>query len=375
MRTTELAKYLDIFCRAANVPIMLWGAPGIGKTSAVEAWAKARGMDVEVQIASLLDPAEVGGIPMPVETENGTTVRYILPEWFLNLVHHKNENGAVLFLDEINAASPSVQTAMLRIIQSRAIHKTYLPDDVVIIAAGNPPKDMELALELPTAMRSRMGHIDCTSPTPEESELGDTYDWDMVPPPNPVAPDQKKNLAIWSAITSRYRKANPKVVEDLTNNEGLVAKEGRGYPCPRSWTNLAKILSYVPRSDLETIQVASRAMLHVAAPAFAHYAYSLDLPDPEEWLADPKRATTLDSDDRTVTALAAVTAAAINTTNDRWYAALQCAMNIAEKRSVGITVPSAKILLANKPQQKRPKMMAKLDEIYGPALALVKQAG
>jgi len=38
---------------AARVPVLLWGAPGTGKTSAIRAMARAMGLPCETVIASI----------------------------------------------------------------------------------------------------------------------------------------------------------------------------------------------------------------------------------------------------------------------------------------------------------------------------------
>jgi MoxR-like ATPase len=49
---------------AARVPVLLWGAPGTGKTSVVRALADAAGWPCETVIASIREPADFAGLPV-----------------------------------------------------------------------------------------------------------------------------------------------------------------------------------------------------------------------------------------------------------------------------------------------------------------------
>ena len=49
--------------RGAGVPVLLWGAPGTGKTSAVRALADAAGWPCETVIASIREPSDFAGLP------------------------------------------------------------------------------------------------------------------------------------------------------------------------------------------------------------------------------------------------------------------------------------------------------------------------
>ena len=58
---------------AARVPVLLWGDPGIGKTTTIERYAHAAGWATETVIASLHDPTDIGGLP--VLTPDGVVTR------------------------------------------------------------------------------------------------------------------------------------------------------------------------------------------------------------------------------------------------------------------------------------------------------------
>src|SRR5918911_1546737 len=49
---------------AARVPVLMWGAPGTGKTSAVRAMADAIGWPCETVIAAIREPSDFAGLPV-----------------------------------------------------------------------------------------------------------------------------------------------------------------------------------------------------------------------------------------------------------------------------------------------------------------------
>ena len=54
---------------AARVPVLLWGAPGTGKTSAIRAMAGAMDLPCETVIASIREPSDFAGLPIVVGDE------------------------------------------------------------------------------------------------------------------------------------------------------------------------------------------------------------------------------------------------------------------------------------------------------------------
>ena len=72
---------------AARVPVLLWGAPGTGKTSAIRAMAEAMGLPCETVIASIREPSDFAGLPIVV----GGEVRFAPPAWARRLAERSEE--------------------------------------------------------------------------------------------------------------------------------------------------------------------------------------------------------------------------------------------------------------------------------------------
>src|SRR6516225_6178272 len=138
---------------AARVPVLLWGAPGTGKTSAIRAMAGAMGLPCETVIASIREPSDFAGLPIVV----GDEVRFAPPAWARRLA---DAGRGLLFLDELSTAPPAVQAALLRVVLERAVGDLTLPDEVAVVAAANPPEQAADGWDLSPPLANRFCHLD-----------------------------------------------------------------------------------------------------------------------------------------------------------------------------------------------------------------------
>lgn len=153
-------------------PIFVWGPPGIGKSEIVEAVAREQGRPMIDVRLPLMEPTDIRGIPHLVDVKitdaNGNVVRdeHNVPltekvfRWSnpSDLPTDPNSN-ALVFFDEMSAAPPSVQVATYQIILNRRIGNYELPDNVVIVAAGNRVKDKGVAYNMPRPLANRFSHL------------------------------------------------------------------------------------------------------------------------------------------------------------------------------------------------------------------------
>src|SRR5262245_18520791 len=107
-----------------GLPVVVTGKPGVGKTSRVAQEAAACGLHLETIIASLREPSDFLGLPIPqnvqapgpdkvasgVEHALVPSVAYAPPSWALRLCE---AGRGVAFVDELNLCSPSIQAALL----------------------------------------------------------------------------------------------------------------------------------------------------------------------------------------------------------------------------------------------------------------------
>lgn len=137
-------------------PIFLWGPPGIGKSELVEGITQDLGGIMYDLRLGQMEPTDIRGIPY-FNKENGKM------DWAPPIDLPDAETAAqypvvVLFLDEMNSAPASVQSAAYQLILNRRIGKYVLPDNVVIVAAGNRESDKGVTFRMPTPLANRFLH-------------------------------------------------------------------------------------------------------------------------------------------------------------------------------------------------------------------------
>ena len=171
-------------CVARKRPLMVWGPPGIGKSDIVAYVAQELGRPIIDIRLPLLEPTDMRGIPylaeVKVYNEQGELVRDELGvpitdrefRWSppSDLPTDKMSQ-ALVFFDEISAAPPSVQAATYQIILNRRIGSYKLPDNVVMVAAGNRVRDKGVAYNMPTPLANRFSHVTL------EPNIDDWKDW------------------------------------------------------------------------------------------------------------------------------------------------------------------------------------------------------
>ena len=142
--------------------VMLWGAPSVGKSQGVRQIAQkiSEGTGKTVHITDvrllLFNPVDLRGIP----TANAEKT---LAVWLKPRIFQMDESSEViniLLLDEISAAPPSVQAAAYQLTLDRAIGEHRLPDNCIVIAAGNRVTDRSVVFAMPKALANRLCHIE-----------------------------------------------------------------------------------------------------------------------------------------------------------------------------------------------------------------------
>ena len=132
---------------------MLHGRPGVGKTEVVRQLADRIGADLFDIRLTTIEPQDLRGLPY-YDHEAEKTVWY-RPEDLPD----DPARPAVLFLDELTAASPYLQPTVYGLLQERRVGRHILPDNVFIVAAGNMVEDGAVAYEMGTALADRLVHL------------------------------------------------------------------------------------------------------------------------------------------------------------------------------------------------------------------------
>ena len=202
--------------------VMLWGAPGVGKSQAV----RQIGRDIEAQTGKrvvvtdvrllLFNPIDLRGIP--TANEDKTLAIWLKPQIFQ--MNPSDDIINILFLDEISAAPQSVQAAAYQITLDRVVGEHKLPDNCIVIAAGNRVTDKSVSFKMPKALANRLLHIEV------EGSFDSWRNWAEASGVN------SKVLGFLSFRTDRLFGFDPKS-DDLA------------FATPRSWEMVSNILNNV----------------------------------------------------------------------------------------------------------------------------------
>lgn len=298
---------------AARTPVILWGAPGQGKTSVLNAIAADSGRMLRTVLASIREPSDFAGLPTIV----GDRTRLIAPDWAQDIAA---TGDGILFFDEISTAPPATQAAMLRVALDRVAGDLYLGDGVSIVAAANPPEIAADGWDLAAPMANRFCHLEWALPADVVRD-GFTMGFPRVPVPALDPAVAARAVAQAKLLVGAFIGARPDLVTVVPH---ATAEAGRAFPTPRSWEMAAVLYGHaaaaaVPATVARMLVVGS---VGVAAGAeFLAYVADLDLPDPEKLLADPTGFTAPARGDRVYAVGASVVAAVqAHNTAERWQA-------------------------------------------------------
>src|SRR5580693_4402825 len=203
---------------AARVPVLLWGAPGTGKTSAIRAMAEAMGLPCETVIASIREPSDFAGLPVVT----GDVVRFAPPLWATRLAE---AGTGVLFLDELSTAPPAVQAALLRVVLERTVGDLVLPDDVAVVAAANPPEQAADGWDLSAPLANRFCHLDWPA---DARTLADGFasGWTTPAPPE-LPPEWERRVSVMRSWVAGFMTVRPALAVDVPTE---AAGAGRAWP-------------------------------------------------------------------------------------------------------------------------------------------------
>lgn len=254
-------------CFNVKRPMFLWGPPGIGKSEVVADITKELGgYMIDLRLGQM-DPTDIRGIPF-FNKELG------LMDWAPPIDLPSEELASqypviVLFMDEMNSAAPAVQAAAYQLVLNRRIGKYVLPDNVVMIAAGNRESDKGVTYRMPTPLANRFVHVEMKVDFPAWQE------WAVK---NQIHKDVVGYLTF--------------AKQDLFEFEAKSAS--RAFATPRSWTFVSELMKDEDLDDTTALDLIAGTVGEGLAHKFmAHRKFASKLPKPEDVLSG--KATELDT--------------------------------------------------------------------------------
>ena len=238
-------------------PLFLWGPPGIGKSELVEGITRELGgYMIDLRLGQM-EPTDIRGIPF-YNKEVGKM------DWAEPIDLPSEELASqypivVLFMDELNAAPASVQAAAYQLILNRRVGKYRLPDNVVMVAAGNRESDKGVTYRMPTPLANRFIHQEMKVDFPSWQE------WAVM---NKIHKDVVGYLSF--------------AKQDLYDFD--AKSSSRAFATPRSWSFVSQLLDDEIDDETLTNLIAGTVGEGLAVKFMSHRKVAGRMPNPKDIL-------------------------------------------------------------------------------------------
>lgn len=213
-------------------PLFLVGAPGIGKTAIMAQVAQEMGIGLVSYSMTHHTRQSALGLPRIVHHDykglgyeaSEYTMSEIVAEVYDFMTRTGLESG-ILFLDEINCVSETLYPSMLQFLQFKTFGQHRIPDNWVVVCAGNPPEYNRSVHEFDIVTLDRLRKID-------------------------VEPD----LDAWHSYAADHG-IHPAVLSFLeTKNDRFYAvestPEGKAFVTARGWEDLSETMKVYDDMDM-----------------------------------------------------------------------------------------------------------------------------
>ena len=239
-------------------PIFLWGPPGVGKSDIVQQITDdAGGYMFDLRLGQM-DPTDLRG--MPYFNKELGVMDWAPPIDLPSPEFAKDYPMITVFLDEMNSAPASVQAAAYQLVLNRRLGKYVLPDNVVIIAAGNRESDKGVTFRMPTPLANRFVHVEI------RADYEAWLDWAVE---NSIHPDVVGYLSF--------------AKQDLYDFD--AKSSSRAFATPRSWSFVSELIEEDMPETTATDLIAGTVGEGLAVKFQAHRKIAGKLPNPTDVLA------------------------------------------------------------------------------------------
>lgn len=240
-------------------PIFIWGPPGIGKSDII----KQLGSELDAHVIdvrlSLWEPTDIKGIPY--FDSNDGTMRWAPPAELPSKDFASHHKMIILFMDEMNSAAPAVQAAAYQLVLNRRVGTYELPDNVVMVAAGNRESDKGVTYRMPAPLANRFVHLEMAV------DWDDWFEW---------AAENKIHKDVLGFLTFSKK--------DLYDFD--PKSSSRAFATPRSWSFVSELLVDDDTDENTLSDLTSGSIGEGLAVKFmAHRKIASKMPNPTDILS------------------------------------------------------------------------------------------
>ena len=248
---------------AKKRPMFLWGPPGIGKSEMVARITQdLGGFMIDLRLGQM-DPTDIRGIPF--YNKDLGKMDWAPPVDLPDQELADQYPIVVLFMDEMNSAAPAVQAAAYQLVLNRGIGRYRLPDNVVMVAAGNRESDKGVTFRMPTPLANRFVHLEM------RADFATWQEWAVL---NGIHKDVVGYLSF--------------AKQDLYDFD--AKSSSRAFATPRSWTFVSQLLEDEDLDDsTATDLIAGTIGEGLAVKFMAHRKIAGRLPRSEDILSGKEK--------------------------------------------------------------------------------------
>jgi hypothetical protein len=168
MTPKQLSSYLNVaFTKKLKHSTFIWGDHGVGKSSILKSVAENHGYKVIDFRISQVESIDVAGMYYPTERNGVTAIENLAPTYFLDMIESAIENSGeskiCLFFDEHNMGRRETMNATFEQVLDRKVKGKKMPEDVIIICAGNPETDDYDTTTMSESLKDRLIHVYLTA--------------------------------------------------------------------------------------------------------------------------------------------------------------------------------------------------------------------
>jgi hypothetical protein len=259
MKPSELQELLKV-CVPAGLPIMIKGAPGVGKSDIIAEACRELDCDLIIDHPVVSDPTDYKGLPYAQDGK----ARFLPFGSLQKLIDAASRT--VYFMDDLGQAPPSVQAASMQLTLARRINGHVVSPHVTFLAATNRHSDRSGVTGILEAVKSRWASIVELTP-----DVNDWCKWAL----NHDMPMDLINFI-------RFR---PNLLHDFT-----PSNEIKNFPCPRTVAHVGKLMNIGIPSAIEFETFTGAAGEGFAVELIAYLDICRKLPNPDMVLLKPDTA-------------------------------------------------------------------------------------